>query len=76
MKSFENEWMEVEIKEPLNWGLSTNNNNQQNSNVNNREEGVPQFLCDEIDLSYLQGDLQCYCTFNSNLITLSNQITI
>lgn len=59
VKSFENEWMEVEIREPLNWGLSSNNN--QTSNLNNREEGVPHFLCDEIDLSYLQGDSQFDC---------------
>lgn len=53
--------MEVEIRPPLNWGLPPHKSSSNALNVNNREQGVPHFLCDVIDASYLQGDLQFDC---------------
>lgn len=52
--------MEVEIRPPLNWGLPNNYSSSNNLNIN-CEEGVPHFLCDVIDVSYLQGDFQYDC---------------
>lgn len=56
---FENEWIEVEVKPPLNWGLSISTSNQQVPNsFSDIEHGVPHFLCEEIDASYSDCDLE------------------
>lgn len=55
---FENEWMEVEVKPPLNWGLSTSPMALKVPNsVSDREQGVPHFLCEDIDAEYSDCDL-------------------
>lgn len=55
---FENEWMEVEVKPPLNWGLPTSTGSLQVPNsFSDIEHGVPHFLCDEIDANYSDCDL-------------------
>lgn len=58
LEAFENEWLEVEIRPPINWGLAVSPTalNVPNANLE-REQGVPHYLCQEIDLSYLQSDL-------------------
>lgn len=62
LQAFENEWLEAEIRPPLNWGLTASPTalNVPNANLE-REQGVPHFLCEEIDLSYLQSDLDLDC---------------
>ncbi|XP_057663602.1 GATOR complex protein Iml1 isoform X2 [Diorhabda carinulata] len=56
---FENEWMEVEVKKPLNWGLSTPPCTLQVPNsYSDREHGVPHFLCEDIDVEYSENDLE------------------
>lgn len=62
LQAFENEWLEVELRPPLNWGLTASPTalNVPNANLE-REQGVPHFLCEEIDLSYLQSDLDRDC---------------
>ena len=60
IQSFENEWMEVELKPALNWGLSDSTNALNIPTASNDwEQGVPHFLCEEIDIAYLQGDMDC-----------------
>lgn len=51
---FQNDWMEVEIKEALNWGTANSPSAISNSDLN-AENGVPHFLRDEIS-PYLQND--------------------
>ncbi|CAH0554753.1 unnamed protein product [Brassicogethes aeneus] len=56
--SFENEWMEVEIKPALNWGLSKSPTALNvPSAFPDREHGVPHFLCENIDAEYSDCDL-------------------
>lgn len=56
---FENEWMEIEVKPPLNWGFPISTVTQQVPNsFSNIETGVPHFLCEEIDASYSDCDLE------------------
>ncbi|KAL1494319.1 hypothetical protein ABEB36_009934 [Hypothenemus hampei] len=51
--SFENEFLEVEIKPPLNWGLPDLSTNSMNRIFGSEAEtGVPHFLCDDIDPEY------------------------
>nr|XP_022917865.1 GATOR complex protein DEPDC5 isoform X2 [Onthophagus taurus] len=59
IQSFENEWMEVEVKPALNWGLSdvTNALNIPSAPLNNDNEGIPHFLMDDVDVGYLQTDI-------------------
>lgn len=55
----------MEIRPSLNWGLTASATalNVPNANLE-REQGVPHFLCEEIDLSYLQSDLDPDCNIN------------
>ncbi|KAJ8938711.1 hypothetical protein NQ318_007999, partial [Aromia moschata] len=58
LQSFENEWMEVEVKSPLNWGLNVSPTALQVPHTfSDREQGVPHFLCDDIDAEYSDCDL-------------------
>ncbi|XP_049824160.1 GATOR complex protein Iml1 isoform X3 [Aethina tumida] len=58
LSSFENEWMEVEIKPALNWGLTTSPTALNvPSSFPERDHGVPHFLCDNIDAEYSDCDL-------------------
>lgn len=62
MQSFENEWLEVEVRSPLNWGRSSSPGAVNVPNAyRNREVGVPHFLCDDIDMAYLQGEIDNDC---------------
>ncbi|KAF5306981.1 hypothetical protein FQR65_LT07204 [Abscondita terminalis] len=62
LQSFENEWLEVEIRSPLNWGQITSPSGVAISNANLKKEvGVPHFLCDDIDTAYLQGEFDNDC---------------
>jgi len=62
LQSFENEWLEVEIRSPLNWGRTTAPGALNVPNAyRNREVGVPHFLCDDIDTAYLQGEIDSDC---------------
>lgn len=64
IQSFENEWMEVEIRHPLNWGSATSPTALNVPNTNNdRDQGVPHFLCENIDALYLQGDYDFDCNY-------------
>lgn len=64
LQSFENEWLEVEVRPPLNWGLNTSETSMDVPNSrHNREVGVPHFLCDDIDTAYLQGELDNDCAY-------------
>lgn len=55
---FENEWMEVEVKLPLNWSSSAPTGGLQVPNsFSDTEHGVPHFLCEEIDPNYSECDL-------------------
>ncbi|CAG9857512.1 unnamed protein product [Phyllotreta striolata] len=58
VQMFENDWMEVEIKSPLNWGLESNvpSTLQVPNSTQERERGVPHFLCDVIDPEYSECD--------------------
>lgn len=50
--------MEVEVKPPLNWGLTTSPMALKVPNsVSDREQGVPHFLCEDIDAEYSNCDL-------------------
>ncbi|XP_018575456.1 GATOR complex protein DEPDC5 isoform X3 [Anoplophora glabripennis] len=58
IQGFENEWMEVEVKPPLNWGLNTSPVALKVPNsVSDRERGVPHFLCEDIDAEYSDCDV-------------------
>ncbi|CAH1099750.1 unnamed protein product [Psylliodes chrysocephalus] len=56
---FENEWMEVEVKLPLNWGLEAapSTTLQVPNSFSDQEHGVPHFLCDVIDTEYSECDI-------------------
>lgn len=55
---FENEWMEVEVKPPLNWGLPLPTSALHiPTMLSDVETGVPQFLCDFVDANYADYDL-------------------
>lgn len=50
--------MEVEVKSPLNWGLHSSPGTLQVPNsFSDREQGVPHFLCEDIDADYSDCDL-------------------
>ncbi|KAJ8973342.1 hypothetical protein NQ317_004654 [Molorchus minor] len=58
LQSFENEWMEVEVKPPLNWGLTISPVSLQVPyTFSDRDHGVPHFLCEDIDAEYSDCDL-------------------
>ncbi|KAG5888099.1 hypothetical protein JTB14_021899 [Gonioctena quinquepunctata] len=55
---FQNDWMEVEVKPPLNWGLTTPSTSLQVPNsFSDRDQGIPHFLCEDIDAEYADCDL-------------------
>ncbi|CAG9822059.1 unnamed protein product [Phaedon cochleariae] len=55
---FENEWMEVEVKPALNWGLNISPSFLQIPNsLSDRGQGIPHFLCEDIDPEYSDCDL-------------------
>lgn len=50
------------MRPPLNWGRNFTSGAVNIPNTYcNREVGVPYFLCDDIDASYLQGDIDNDC---------------
>lgn len=51
--SFENEFLEVEVKPALNWGIPINTSL---TVPHDKETGVPHFLRDEIDPDYEEVD--------------------
>lgn len=51
--TFQNDWMEVEVKEPLYWTTLSSPNVINN---NDPEDGVPHFLRDQINPSRLEYD--------------------
>lgn len=62
LQAFENEWLEVEIRPPLNWGLTSSPIGLSVPNtISDREQGVPHFLCEDIDTAYLQGEFDIDC---------------
>lgn len=62
LQAFENEWLEVEIRPPLNWGLSKSPTALNIPNTfSDQEHGVPHFLCEDIDTEYLQGEFDLDC---------------
>ncbi|CAH1990123.1 unnamed protein product [Acanthoscelides obtectus] len=57
LQIFENEWMEVEVKPALNWGLAVTPTHMQVPNrYSDRDSGVPHFLCEDIDAEYSDCD--------------------
>ncbi|KAF7279176.1 hypothetical protein GWI33_007586 [Rhynchophorus ferrugineus] len=59
LDAFENEYLELEIKPALNWGLSNSPGAVKIPKAaNDREAGVPHFLCDVIDLDYSEADME------------------
>ncbi|CAG9760851.1 unnamed protein product [Ceutorhynchus assimilis] len=62
LERFQNDFIEVEIKPALNWGLSTFTQAASGSTSNipiagaEQETGVPHFLCDDIDPEYGEVD--------------------
>nr|CAI5831302.1 unnamed protein product [Callosobruchus analis] len=57
LQIFENEWMEVEVKPALNWGLIiTPANLQVPNSYSDRGSGIPHFLCEDIDSEYSDCD--------------------
>lgn len=65
---FENEWMEVEVKPTLNWGLPIPTNTLQVPNsFSEIEHGVPHFLCEEVDANYSDYDQEGkFCVYFHN----------
>uniref|UniRef100_A0A1Y1KCF9 DEP domain-containing protein n=3 Tax=Photinus pyralis TaxID=7054 RepID=A0A1Y1KCF9_PHOPY len=62
LQSFENDWLEVEMRPPLNWGRTVSDNAVNVPNVYKKDEvGVPHFLCDDIDTNYLRGEVDNDC---------------
>nr|XP_023026685.1 GATOR complex protein DEPDC5-like [Leptinotarsa decemlineata] len=58
LQIFQNDWMEVEVKPPLNWGLTTPSTSLQVPNSHlDRDQGIPHFLCEDIDAEYADCDL-------------------
>lgn len=56
--------MEVEVKPSLNWSLPTPSGTLQVPNsFSDVEQGVPHFLCDDIDANYLDCDLEGKISF-------------
>ncbi|XP_017781938.1 PREDICTED: DEP domain-containing protein 5 isoform X2 [Nicrophorus vespilloides] len=54
LQSFENEWVEIEVRPPMNWGMGVA---PSAAGVDDVERGVPHFLREDIDIAYLQGEL-------------------
>lgn len=75
LQIFENEWMEVEVKPPLNWGLPPPATTLQVPNsFSEVEQGVPHFLCDEVDATYSDCDQEgnyIFCYFLSTSVMIS-----
>ncbi|KRT80387.1 hypothetical protein AMK59_7380 [Oryctes borbonicus] len=65
--TFQSDWMEVEIKEPLNWGTS----HSPSITTNDPEEGVPHFLRDDIN-PYLQPDEFSDSTFKRMFLDIDS----
>lgn len=58
LSTFENEWIEVEIKPALHWGIQLSPNNLYVVNPTSREYDVPHFLCEDINVDYAEADLK------------------
>ncbi|XP_030761534.1 GATOR complex protein Iml1 isoform X3 [Sitophilus oryzae] len=57
LESFENDFLEVEVRPALNWGLTSSPGALKIPiSTTDREAGVPHFLCDDIDLDYPEAD--------------------
>ncbi|KAK9687602.1 Vacuolar membrane-associated protein Iml1 [Popillia japonica] len=70
LTAFQNDWMEVEVKEPLNCSTSTSPSVPNNANTD-PEEGVPHFLRDEIN-PYSQVDEFSESTFRRMLFDIDS----
>jgi hypothetical protein len=61
LQTFENEWLEVEIKLALNWGLSTVPTALDlPHSYCDRKYGVPHFLCEDINADYSENESTSY----------------
>ncbi|KAK9890698.1 hypothetical protein WA026_012049 [Henosepilachna vigintioctopunctata] len=56
--SFENEWVEVEIKPALHWGIQQTPTNLNPAIYSTGEYGVPHFLCEDINVDYAEEDVK------------------
>ncbi|XP_045474095.1 GATOR complex protein Iml1 isoform X2 [Harmonia axyridis] len=58
LSTFENEWLEVEIKSSLHWGIQQTPSNLSPATYTTGEYAVPHFLCEDINVDYAEEDIK------------------